>query len=429
MFVMLDSFDKRLDHELSGDAIANRLQRTLQTEIKDAIINVFGAPPLEGLGTAGGFKLVVEDRGDAGLQTLQYVADQIVASGLRTDELQDLFTSFRANTPWLYLNIDRVQAKTMKVSIGELFNTLQVNLGSLYVNDFNRFGRTWQVNVQAAADYRKAIEDLRQLQIRSDGGRMVPLGSIASVEQRSGPVLLMRYNMYPAAAINITPAAGISSGEAIERVDALKKQQGIRSMRYEWTELALLQLQTGNTAMYVFVLAVVLVFLVLAAQYESWSLPLAVILVVPMCLLCSIAGVLMAKHDINIFTQVGFVVLVGLACKNAILIVEFAKARREAGADRYQATLEACKLRLRPIIMTSLAFILGVVPLVLSEGAGAEMRRTLGTAVFAGMLGVTLFGIFLTPVFYYVIQWFNDQRSRRLFVEDMDVPPPHTGHE
>jgi len=194
MFVMLDDFDKRLDHELSGDAIAQRLQRTLQGEIKDAIINVFGAPPLEGLGTAGGFKMVVEDRGDAGLQTLQYVADQIVAGGRETEGLQDLFTSFRANTPWLYLNIDRVQAKTMKVSIGELFNTLQVNLGSLYVNDFNRFGRTWQVNVQAGADYRKAIEDVRQLQIRSDTGRMVPLGTIATVEQRSGPVLLMRYN-------------------------------------------------------------------------------------------------------------------------------------------------------------------------------------------------------------------------------------------
>jgi multidrug efflux pump len=345
----------------------------------------------------------------------------VVAAGKKTEGLQELFTSFRANTPWLFLNIDRIQAKTMKVSMGELFNTLQVNLGSLYVNDFNRFGRTWQVNVQAAANYRKEIEDLRQLQIRSDAGRMVPLGTLATVEPRSGPILLMRYNMYPAAAVNVMPAPGVSSGQAIETVENLVAQQPIRSMRYEWTELALLQLQTGNTAMYVFVLAVVLVFLVLAAQYESWSLPLAVILVVPMCLLCSIAGVLLAKQDINIFTQVGFVVLVGLACKNAILIVEFAKARREAGVDRRQATLEACQLRLRPIIMTSLAFILGVVPLVLSEGAGAEMRRTLGTAVFAGMLGVTLFGIFLTPVFYYVIQWISDQRPTAADDED-EVP-------
>jgi multidrug efflux pump subunit AcrB len=241
----------------------------------------------------------------------------------------------------------------------------------------------------------------------------VPLGTLADVEDHSGPSLIMRYNMYQAAAINLNPAPGISSGEAIDVMEQLTVPRLARSMRFEWTELALLQLQTGNTAMLVFLLAVVLVFLVLAAQYESWALPLAVILVVPMCLLCSIAGVLAAHLDVNIFTQVGFVVLVGLACKNAILIVEYAKARRFMGTDRRQATLEACRLRLRPIVMTSFAFILGVVPLVISEGAGAEMRRTLGTAVFAGMLGVTLFGIFLTPVFYYVIEWVNDLRDLR----------------
>jgi multidrug efflux pump len=408
MFVMLDDFRQRTEPGLSGDAIAAKLQQAFQGEIRDGLINVFGAPALDGLGTAGGFKIVVEDRGDAGLRALQGIADDIVALGKNKAGLQELFTSFRANTPWLYLNIDRIQAKTKGVSIGELFNTLQVYLGSLYVNDFNRFGRTWQVNVQAAADFRKQIEDLKQLRIRSDQGKMVPLGTLAAVENRSGPVLIMRYNMYPAAAINIMPAPGVSSGQTIELTDDVVKQKFIRSVRYEWTELALLQLQTGNTAMLVFLLAVVLVFLVLAAQYESWSLPLAVILVVPMCLLCSIAGVLLAHLDVNIFTQVGFVVLVGLACKNAILIVEFAKTRHESGIGRYQATLEACRLRLRPIVMTSFAFILGVVPLVVSEGAGAEMRRTLGTAVFGGMLGVTLFGIFLTPVFYYVIQWLSD---------------------
>ena len=417
MFVMLKDFPERTDPDLYGDAIAGRLQKALQDQIQDGVINVFGAPPLEGLGTAGGFKIVVEDRGDSGLKALQDVSDAVVLAGSKTDELQDLFTSFRANTPWLYLNIDRLQAKTMKVSMGEVFSTLQVYLGSLYINDFNRFGRTWQVNVQASADYRKGIEDLKQLKIRSTRGKMVPLGTLASVEDRSGPALIMRYNMYPASAINITPAPGVSSGQAIERIEDVVKQKTLRSMRYEWTELALLQLQTGNTAMYVFVLAVVLVFLVLAAQYESWSLPLAVILVVPMCLLCSIVGVVMASMDINIFTQIGFVVLVGLACKNAILIVEFAKARREAGTDRYQATLEACKLRLRPIVMTSFAFILGVVPLLLAHGAGAEMRQALGTAVFSGMLGVTLFGIFLTPVFYYVIQWFADWRAARAGAE------------
>ncbi len=409
MYVMLDDFPQRSAHDLSADAIAARLEMVLQKEIREGLINVFGAPPLDGLGTAGGFKIIVEDRGDSGAKSLQSVADEIVADGSHVKSLQGLFTSFRANTPWLFLNIDRVEAKTMAVSIGELFNVLQTNLGSLYINDFNRFGRTWQVNVQADANFRRQIEDLKQLRIRSDRGKMVPLGTLASIEDMSGPVLVMRYNMYPAAAINVSPALGASSGETIEQTEKLASNRILRSMRHEWTELALLQLQTGNTAMFVFLLAVVLVFLVLAAQYESWSLPLAVILVVPMCLLCSIAGVLFAKLDVNIFTQVGFVVLVGLACKNAILIVEFAKARRESGADLRQATLEACKLRLRPIIMTSLAFILGVVPLVISEGAGAEMRRTLGTAVFAGMLGVTLFGIFLTPVFFYVVRRFTPE--------------------
>ena len=286
----------------------------------------------------------------------------------------------------------------------------QVNLGSFYVNDFNKFGRTWQVNVQVKDNYRRDVRDLKQIQVPNGSGGMVPLSGMAKVKEVNGPVLIGRYNMYTAASINGNAAPGVSSGQAIDLMEEAVNPVLPSTMRYEWTELALLQLQTGNTAMLVFLLAVILVFLVLAAQYESWSLPLAVILVVPMCLLCSIAGVVVAKMDINIFTQVGFVVLVGLACKNAILIVEFAKARREAGVPRYEATLEAVKLRLRPIIMTSFAFILGVVPLVIAEGAGAEMRRTLGTAVFAGMLGVTLFGIFLTPVFYYVIQWFIDKR-------------------
>jgi multidrug efflux pump subunit AcrB len=438
MFVMLDDFHNRTDSSLSGDAIAARLQSELQKEIAEGQVNVFSAPPLEGLGTAGGFKIVVEDRGDTGLVSLQETADLIVASGSHTAGLQDLFTSFRAKTHWLFLNIDRVEAKTKGVSLGELFNVLQVYLGSLYVNDFNRFGRTWQVNVQAAADYRAQIEDLKHIQVRSDRNKMVPFGTMVKVEDRSGPALIMRYNMYTAAAINVSPTPGVSSGEAIQITEGVVSKQLARSMRYEWTELALLQLQTGDTAMWVFALAVLLVFLVLAAQYESWSLPLAVILVVPMCLLCSIAGVLFAALDVNIFTQVGFVVLVGLACKNAILIVEFAKKRREAGVGGHEATLDACRLRLRPIVMTSFAFILGVVPLVLSEGAGAEMRRTLGTAVFAGMLGVTLFGIFLTPVFYFVIQWLVDLRPRLVengmpepdhgLMRDAEAPDTRNGH-
>jgi multidrug efflux pump subunit AcrB len=429
MYVMLDDFHDRRSPHLTGEAIAGRLEAVLQSEIPDGLVNLFGAPPLEGLSTAGGFKIMVEDRGDAGLPVLQSVAEQAVAQGNMNESLQGLYTSFRANTPWLHLEIDRTKAKMLGVSMGEVFNTLQVYFGSLYVNDFNLFGRTWQVNVQADADFRRQIEDLKQLKVRSDRNRMVPLGSLIQVRDKNGPVMIVRYNMYPSAAINASPAPGVSSGQAIEHIENTVKPELTRSMKPEWTELALLQLQQTatlnffgialqvNTAMAVFILAVILVFLVLAAQYESWSLPLAVILVVPMCLLCSVAGVLIAHMDINIFTQVGFVVLIGLACKNAILIVEFAKKQREAGVERYHATLAACKLRLRPIVMTSFAFILGVVPLVVSEGAGAEMRRTLGTAVFSGMLGVTLFGIFLTPVFYYVIQWFIDRRMREVDAE------------
>jgi multidrug efflux pump subunit AcrB len=412
MYMMLDDFDRRTAPGLSGEAIAARLQSVLQERIKEAVVQVFEAPPVEGLGTAGGFKIMIEDRGDSGLKPLQDTAEDVLHRGREAEGLKHLFTSFRANTPWLFLHIDRAAAKTRGVSITDVFNTLQVNLGSLYVNDFNRFGRTWQVNVQGDADFREQLEGLEQLQIRNNQGKMVPFGSIAQVEDVNGPVLIQRYNMYQSAAVNGSPTAGVSSGQAIEEMQAVTAKDLPPGMHYEWTELALLQLQTGDTAMWVFLLAVVLVFLVLAAQYESWSLPLAVILVVPMCLLCSVAGVLLAHLDINIFTQVGFVVLIGLACKNAILIVEFAKVQRESGVPRYQSTLAACKLRLRPIVMTSFAFILGVVPLVIAEGAGAEMRRTLGTAVFAGMLGVTLFGIFLTPVFYYVIQWFSDLRTQ-----------------
>ncbi|HEX8200413.1 MAG TPA: efflux RND transporter permease subunit, partial [Isosphaeraceae bacterium] len=296
-------------------------------------------------------------------------------------------------------------------------------------NDFNLFGRTWQVNVQGDAKFRRKVEDLKRIKVRGEHGRMVPFGALARVREASGPVLIFRYNMYPSAAINGEAAPGVSSGQAIAALQGVADGELPAAMRSSWTELALLQLQTGNTAMFAFGLAVALVFLVLAAQYESWSLPLAVILVVPMCLLCSVAGVAAARMDINIFTQIGFIVLVGLACKNAILIVEFAKARREAGAPRREATLDACRLRLRPIIMTSLAFILGVVPLVLAEGAGAEMRQTLGTAVFGGMLGVTLFGIFLTPVFFSVIQWLGDLRAaRRPAATETETPAEHSAN-
>jgi multidrug efflux pump len=406
---------RRLENQLKGLSPAQReaLLEELTTLIKNARVAVFGAPPVDGLGTVGGFKIVVEDRLSLGIKELETTGHKIAEEGNATPGLEGLFCSFRSDTPWLYLDIDRREAKSMGVSIKDVFDTLQADFGSLYVNDFNRFGRTWEVTIQAQQKFRDRVDGLKQLKVKNDKGGMTPLMAFSRVRESSGPMMVVRYNMYPAAMVNGNPAKGTSSGQAIQMMDEVSRANMAPSMRAEWTEIALLQQQAGDRAMFAFLLAVVLVFLVLAAQYESWALPLAVILVVPMCLLCAVAGVVIAKQDINIFTQIGFVVLVGLACKNAILIVEFAKQRREAGASRRDATMEACKLRLRPIMMTSFAFILGVVPLILAEGAGSEMRIMLGTAVFSGMLGVTLFGIVLTPVFFYVIQWFSDRRAAR----------------
>jgi multidrug efflux pump len=403
LFVILKPFDQRHGRALSDKAIARQLRALCYQQIPEAAIGVFGAPPVDGLGTAGGFKLMVEDRGSQGPQTLQHMTDGLVERGNHQPGLLGLFTLYRSNTPQLFVDINRTKVKSLGVAISDVFNTLQVYMGSLYVNNFNQFGRSWQVDLQAEGTFRNRVPEVGQLKVRNDKGQMVPMNTVASVRDAPGPVMVTRYKMFPAAPINGNVVPGTSSGQAVAMMDGLAREELPATMMAEWTELTLLQNRAGNTAMYVFALAVVLVFLVLAAQYESWSLPLAVILVVPMCLLCSIAGVALAKMDVNIFTQIGFVVLVGLASKNAILIVEFAKQQREAGKSPREATQEACRLRLRPIIMTSMAFILGVVPLVIAEGAGAEMRRTLGIAVFSGMLGVTLFGIFLTPVFFYVV--------------------------
>jgi multidrug efflux pump len=354
--------------------------------------------------------MIVEDRGNLGLDELQRVSDQIVSRGNRTPGMQGLFGSSRANTPWLHLDIDRTKCMVLGVAVSDVFNALQVYLGSYYVNNFNQFGRTWQVNIQADLRFRDRVQDIELLQVRNNQGQMLRLGTLLSVRDTSGPVMVMRYNMYSATAITGNTTPGTSSGQAIALMRELSAHEMPRSMRSEWTALTYLQLQAGNTALYVFALAVVFVFLVLAAQYESWTLPLAVILVVPMCLLCALVGVALAGMEVTIFTQIGFVVLVGLASKNAILIVEFAKQQREEGKEAREATLEASRLRLRPILMTSFAFIFGVVPLVIATGAGAEMRRSLGMAVFSGMLGVTVFGIFLTPVFFYVLQWLGRRR-------------------
>jgi hydrophobe/amphiphile efflux-1 (HAE1) family protein len=414
MYVMLEEFAKRQGPELTADAIASRLRARGEREVLGAVVATFGAPPIEGLGTTGGFKLIIEDRGNLGLGTLQRVSDRIVARANKTKGLQGLFNSTRANTPWIYLEIDRTKCVALGVPVSEVFNTLQVYFGSYYVNNFNEFGRMWQVNIQADQRFRERERDLRQLQVRNNQGQMIRLGTLLDIRTTSGPVMIMRYNMYSSTALTGSAAPGTSSGQAIRMMEEITNEELPRSMGMDWTELTYLQLQAGDTATYVFALAVVFVFLVLAAQYESWSLPMAVILVVPMCLFCSIAGLNLAGMEVNIFSQIGFVVLVGLASKNAILIVEFAKQRQEEGVDAREATLEASRLRLRPILMTSFAFIFGVLPLVVAQGAGAEMRQALGLAVFGGMLGVTLFGIFLTPVFFYVIRRRRKIEPRRL---------------
>jgi multidrug efflux pump len=416
MFVNLKEYKDRRDPSRSSDVIAATLRKRFEEEIFDAQVAVFPPPPVRGVGRAGGFALMIEDRGDLGPLMLQEHVKHLVDEGYKQQDpkngpkLVGLFSVFRANVPQLHIEPDRRECLSKGVSLGDFAETLRTYQGSLYINDFNLFGRTWQVIMQSDARFRDRKEELKRLAVRSDKGYMVPLGSLADESEVNGPLILTRYNMYPAATINGMAGKGMSSGQAIDLLKQLADRELPSAMAYEWTDMSFLELQAGNTAMVIFAFAVVMVFLVLAAQYESWSLPLAVILVVPMCLLSAIIGVRVAHMDINIFTEIGFVVLVGLASKNAILIVEFAKKEREAGAERHKATLDACRLRLRPIIMTSFAFILGVLPLIWSHGAGAEMRHPLGTAVFSGMLGVTLFGIFLTPVFFFVINWLGDSR-------------------
>jgi len=407
VFIGLKDYSERRDPSLSSDRIIASLTQQFAAKIYDAQVMVFPPPPVRGVGRAGGFMLMVEDRGDLGPKKLQEQTENLVAKAqqLNPGKLMVFPSPFRANVPQLKIAPDIHQCMEKGVTLRDFADTLEIYQGSLYVNDFNLFGRTWEVIVQAEPQFRNQINELPRLQVRNNAGNMVPLGSLASIQQVNGPLLISRYNSYPSAPINGTGLPGVSSADAIDMMAHTAKAELPPSMTFEWTDMAYLELLAGNTAMVIFGLAVVMVFLVLAAQYESWSLPMAVILVVPMCLLSAIIGVRMAAMDINIFTRIGFVVLVGLASKNAILIVEFAKHKRESGESRRQATLEACHLRLRPIIMTSLAFILGVLPLMLATGAGAEMRRTLGTAVFSGMLGVTVFGIFLTPVFFSTIDW------------------------
>ena len=342
------------------------------------------------------------------LQELQQATEDVAKEGNSNPLLVGLFTMFRANTPQLFVDIDRTKCRTLAVAMQDVFNTLSTYMGGYYVNLFNQFGRTWQVNILAQEQYRVSPANVGQLKVRNKMGDMVPLGTLCDVKYIGGPVMYMRYNMYPSAALNGNIAHGTSSGQAIEIMENLCDKLGVP---YEWTTIYYMQIISGSAGGYVFLLGALLVFLVLAAKYESWKLPMSIILVVPMCLLCAVSGMLIASLPVDIFVQIGFVVLIGMAAKNAILIVEFGQQQRAAGKPLFEATVEACHLRLRPIIMTSFAFILGVVPLILAHGAGSEMRISLGTAVFSGMLGVTFFGIFLTPVFYYVIMYRMAQRE------------------
>jgi len=327
----------------------------------------------------------------------------LIGKAWQTPGLTRVFTGYQINVPQLDADVDRVKAKSQGVPLGNVFETMQIYLGSLYVNDFNRFGRTYQVIAQADSQFRDRPEDITRLKTRNARGEMVPLGALVKVKETYGPDRVMHYNGYPSADINGAPAMGFSSGQAEEIMGRLAKETLPQGVEFEWTDLTYQKILAGNTAYVIFPLCILLVFLVLAALYESFRLPLAIILVVPLCLLFAIGGVWLTNGDNNIFTQIGFIVLIGLACKNAILIVEFAKYKQDEGKSIVEAALEACRLRLRPILMTSIAFIAGVFPLVISSGAGAEMRRAMGTAVFSGMIGVTVFGLFLTPIFYVVL--------------------------
>jgi hydrophobe/amphiphile efflux-1 (HAE1) family protein len=405
MFLPLKDFEERDSEELSAGAIAGQLQQKFGS-IGDALILVVPPPPVQGLGTTGGFKLYVQDRAARGYDDLAAVVNEVLNQARQQPELlaPATYTTFQNTVPQLYADVDRVKAKSQGVLLSDVFGTLQSYLGSTYVNDFNRFGRTFRVYAQAEAQFRMNPEDVAELKTRNIAGSMVPLGSVANIEFATGPDRVAHYNVYLAADINSQAKPGYSSNQATAAMERVLANALPNGYGFEWTELTYQQLASANTAPLVFGLCVLLVFLILAAQYESWSLPLAIILIVPMCLLSSMIGVWLAKSDNNILTQIGFIVLVGLACKNAILIVEFARERVESGMAVIDAAIEACRLRLRPILMTSFAFIMGVIPLVIASGAGSEMRQAMGIAVFAGMLGVTLFGLFLTPVFFVTIE-------------------------
>jgi multidrug efflux pump len=409
VFVSLKPFDERRRKDQSGGAIAGQLNAKY-AQIPEAFIAIFPPPPVQGLGTTGGFKLQIEDRASLGFEAMDAAVKDFLGKAYQAPQLAGIFSSFQVNVPQLYADVDRTKARQLGVPVTEVFDTMQIYLGSLYVNDFNRFGRTYSVRVQADAPYRARPEDVGLLKVRASTGEMVPLSALMSVRSAAGPERAMRYNGFLAADINGRAAPGFSSGQAQEAVARIAAETLPPGVSFEWTELTYQEILAGNSAAWVFPLSILLVFLVLAALYESLTLPLAIILIVPMALLAAMAGVWATNGDNNIFTQIGLIVLVGLSAKNAILIVEFARELEFAGRSPLQAAIEASRLRLRPILMTSLAFVMGVLPLAFSTGAGAEMRQAMGIAVFFGMIGVTAFGLFLTPVFYVALRALTGNR-------------------
>jgi hydrophobe/amphiphile efflux-1 (HAE1) family protein len=413
MFVVLQPFDQRSgDPTKTAAAIQGALFGKLAS-IQESSIFVVLPPPVPGIGNAGGFRMMIEDRAGAGPLAMQGAVGAMMAKAATTPGLQQVFSLYETATPQLFLDIDRTKAQLLGINIADVFSALQVYIGSSYVNDFNILGRTFRVQAQAGAEFRLEAKDVLALRVRNSSGETVPLGSFTTVRDISGPYRLPRYNLYPAAELDGNAAPGYSQGQGIQIMQKLAAETLPAGFSYEWTTLAFQQLRAGSTAIFAFGLGVVFVFLVLAAQYESLTLPLAVILIVPMCLVAAIIGVILRAQDNNILTQVGFIVLIALASKNAILIVEFAKQLEDQGRSRWDAAVEAARLRLRPIIMTSLAFVLGVAPLVWATGAGAELRQALGTAVFSGMIGVTVFGLIFTPVFYVVARWLAQRFSRK----------------
>jgi len=422
IFSPLKPFAERAAQGLSAGRILGDLTARLGT-IQDAFFITIPPPPVRGIGNSGGFKMMVQDQRGRGLPALEAATQDLLAAASQTPGLTGLFSLFNTRTPKIYADIDRVRAEMLGVPANRVFETLEVYVGSAFVNEFNYLGRTFRVTAQADGRFRQDIRDIANLKTRNDSGAMVPIGSVASFRDMTGPYRVPRYNLYPSAELQGNTLPGYSTGYALAEMERLAAERLPDGFGFQWTELAYQEKLAGSSGLFVFAASVVFVFLVLAALYESWALPLAVILIVPMCLLAAVSGLTWRGMDVNILAQVGFVVLIGLAAKNAILIVEFAKQGEDQGQSRFDAAVQAARTRLRPILMTSFAFILGVLPLVIATGAGAEMRQSLGTAVFFGMIGVTLFGLVLTPVFYVVTRWFS-ARSHAAAASAPPTPVP-----